>query len=221
MLKFALLFLAFALSPTLASANEYCVSQYADQIGKANTELATIVKRQEQIDARIALIYQEQSKIAAEIANEAIKVPPNNSRIAELGKRLGEINREKTGLEQEGYNNQDRVVALKGVIPAELQGKLRGCVEASAPANNLVNLAIQTLAILSTGGASLTLPPKTLYVDMSAVLNGYPTGGDSSIINEAREAALKALPGGLGSSGNDVGKILRDPGRIIRCPFGC
>lgn len=131
------------------------------------------------------------------------------------------MNREKTDLESDGYKNQDRVVALKGVVPADLQGKLRGCVEATAPANRLVNLAIQALALVSTGGASIILPPKALYVDMSAVLNGYPTGGDSSVINQAREAALKALPGGLGDPGNDVGKVLRDPGRLLRCPFGC
>lgn len=109
-------------------------------------------------------------------------------------------------------------MSLKGVVPADLQGQLRGCVQASAPANKLVNLAIQALAIMSTGGASLALPPKALYVDMSAVLNGYPTGGSQSVINQARESALNAL--GLGGN-NDIGNVVRDPGRVIRCIFGC
>ena len=89
--------------------------------------------------------------------------------------------------------------------------------DATALANKLVNLSIQALAILPTGGVSLLLPPKVLYVDMSAVLNGYPTGGPTSVINQAREGALNSL--GVGGN-NDLGNFVRGPGRIIKCPFG-
>jgi hypothetical protein len=216
---FAITIIAFA--SQMANASEYCVGQYNDQITKVNSELGSLVKRQSDIDARVAAIYIQVGKLSADLAAAAGKVPPDVQTIQTLGKQIGDLNREKTELEAEGYKNQDRVVALKGVVPADLQGKLRGCVEATAPANHLVNLAIQALAIVSTGGASLALPPKSLYVDMSAVLNGYPTGGDKSVINEAREAALKALPGGLGDPNNDFGRTVRDPGRIVRCWFGC
>ncbi|VVP32077.1 hypothetical protein PS874_04264 [Pseudomonas fluorescens] len=204
-----------------ASASEYCVDQYDSQITNVNSELGGVLKRQAGIDTRLAEIYIQTSKYAQELADAAVKVPPDVNTIQRVGKLIAELNREKTELEAEGFKNQDRIVALKGTIPADLQGKLRGCVEATAPANRLVNLAIQGLAILSTGGASLVLPEKSLYVDMSAVLNGYPTGGKHSVINEAREAALRALPGGLGNPDNDVGKTIRDPGRILRCLFRC
>jgi hypothetical protein len=203
------------------SASEYCVDQYNDQITKVNAELGGLVKRQSDIDKRVAEIYVQVGRLSAELAAAAVKNPPDISAIQNLGKQISELNRQKTEIEAEGFKNQDRVVALKGVIPAELQGKLRGCVEATAPANNLVNLGIQALAALSTGGKSLVLPSKSLYVDMSAVLNGYPTGGDKSVINEARETALRALPGGLGDPNNDFGRTARDPGRIVRCWFGC
>lgn len=220
MRKLTLIALISLIAP-FASASEYCVNQYSNEITKVDSELGSVIKRQADIDARLVDIYLQTSKYADELAVAAGKIPPDLNTIQKIGKIIGDLNREKTTLEAEGFKNQDRIVALKGTIPAELQGKLRGCVEATAPANRLVNLAIQALAILSTGGGSLALPEKSLYVDMSAVLNGYPTGGDHSVINEAREAALKALPGGLGNPNNDIGKTLRDPGRIVRCLFGC
>lgn len=212
-------FVVFLMSP-LIFAQEYCVDKYQDELTKVDSELAGLVKQQSQIDSRVAAIFIEVSKLSAELADAAGKVPPDMDTIQKLGKQVGDLNREKTELQAEGFKNQDRIASLKGVVPADLQGKLRGCIEATAPANQLVNFAIQALAICSTGGASLLLPPQALYVDMSAVLNGYPTGGSHSVINEAREAALKALPGGMGNPNNDIGKILRDPGRLIRCPFG-
>jgi hypothetical protein len=202
-----------------ANAQEYCVDQYQEAITKVSGELGGLIKRQAAIDKRLAEIFVRVGQIATEMAQAATKVPPDNATIQKLAAELGGLNREKADLESEGYKNQDRIVALKGVVPADLQGRLRGCVEASAPANKLVNLAIQCIAILSTGGASLLLPPKALYVDMSAVLNGYPTGGPHSVINEAREAALKGL--GIGGENNDIAKTIRDPGRVIRCIFGC
>jgi hypothetical protein len=220
-MKRILIAIAIAAASHLSLASEYCVDQYNGQITNANSELGKLVARQNQIDKRLSDIYLKQSELSTAMAAAATKSPPDIAAIQALGKQIGDLNREKADLESEGYKNQDRIVALKVAIPAELQGRLRGCIEASAPANRLVNLAIQALAIISTGGASLTLPPKSLYVDMSAVLNGYPTGGSSSVINEAREAALKALPGGLGNPNNDVGRIIRDPGSVVRCIFGC
>lgn len=220
-MKKTLIALVLVASVQASVAAEYCVDQYNGQITNVNSELGGLIARQNQIDTRLAEIYVRLSDLSVALAAAATKIPPDVAAIQAIGKQISDLNREKANLESEGFKNQDRIVELKGVIPAELQGRLRGCIEASAPANRLVNLAIQALAIVSTGGASLALPPKALYVDMSAVLNGYPTGGPKSVINEAREAALKALPGGLGNPNNDVGKVIRDPGRIIRCLFGC
>jgi len=216
------LFLSFAMIAAAGSAQaqEYCVDKYDAAITQVNAELGGLVKRQSAIDKRLAEILIRAGDIASEIAAAASKVPPDTAKIQQLSGELSNLKREKTDLEAEGFRNQDRVVALKGVIPVDLQGKLRGCVEATQGANKLVNLTIQILAILSTGGASLSLPPKSLYVDMSAVLNGYPTGGPHSVINEARESALNAI--GAGGENNDLGRAVRDPGRVIRCAFlGC
>lgn len=218
--KAILLTTLIAASP-LAIASEYCVDRYNEDITKVNSELGTITKRQAEIDARLAAIFTELAALATQLADAANKNPPDVQTIQKVAAQINDRNKEKAKLENEGYNNLDRITQLKGTMPAELQGKLRGCVEATAPANLLVNLAIQSMAILSTGGASLLLPEKSLYVDMSAVLNGYPTGGENSVINQAREAALKALPFGMGSENNDIGKTIRDPGRVVRCLFGC
>ncbi len=204
-----------------AWASEYCVDRYEGEIQKVDGELAQLLKRQAAIDARVGEIYVALGKLATALVEASQKNPPDVQAIQKIGAEIAVLNREKAALENEGYGNQDRIVALKGNIPASLQGQLRGCIQASAPLNTLVNLAIQSLAILTTGGAALALPPKALYIDMSAVLNGYPTGGEKSVINQAREAALKALPFGLGNPRNDVGKTIRDPGRIVRCIFGC
>lgn len=219
MLRAAFFVVALLIAPVGAQAQEYCIDKYNDEITKVNAELGSLTKRQADIDKRIANILVRTANIADDIAKAALSNPPDTNKIQALSTELANLKREKTDLESEGYSNLDRATALKGVIPADLQGKLRGCVEATAPANKLVNLGIQIIAILSTGGASLALPPKALYVDMSAVLNGYPTGGSHSVINEARESALNAI--GAGGENNDLGKVVRDPGRVIRCIFGC
>ena len=145
-------FVIIALAAPFASASEYCVDQYNDQITKVSNELGGLIKRQSEIDVRVAAIFVQVGSLSADLAAAAGKVPPDVSAIQTLGKQIGDLHREKTELEAEGYKNQDRIVGLKGVVPAELQGRLRGCVEATAPANRLVNLAIQALAIVSTGG---------------------------------------------------------------------
>lgn len=203
----------------IAHAGEYCVDKYGSEITKVNGELGTLVQRQAVIDDRVATIYKDVATKSSSMADAATKIPPDYATIRQLGEQITALNRERAQLETEGFNNIDRIAALKGVVPAELQGKLRGCLEASAPLNKLVNLSIQSLAIASTGGLALALPPKALYVDMSAVLNGYPTGGPNSVINEARDSALNAL--GIGGKNNDIGKIVRDPIKVISCLFGC
>lgn len=221
MSRLALILVVLFAMPTIAVAQEYCYNQYEGQIQNVSAELGGDVKRISQIDVRMAQIFTSLADLSGQLASAAGSNPPDIPKLQSLGTQIGALNVERTNLQAEAYQLQDRVAALKGVIPADLQGRLRGCIDATAPANKLVNLTIQTLAILSTGGASLLLPSKALYIDMSEVLNGYPTGGPNSVINEAREAALRALPFGLGSADNDFGKTVRDPGRIIRCIWGC
>jgi hypothetical protein len=203
---------ALSFSP-FTLADDYCANHYDAQIANVNSELGGLVKRESVIDARVASIFLDISKLSTQLATVASRSPPDVPTIQLLGRKISDLNAEKTALQNEGYKDLDRITALKGAIPAQLQGELRGCVEATAPTNNLVNLTIQALAILSTGGASLLLPPKALYVDMSAVLNGYPTGGPNSVINQARESALQAV--GLGGHGNSGGNFIRNPGCVF------
>lgn len=205
---------ALNLVPVDAWASEYCVDKYQGQIEKVNSELGSIVRRQAYIDERLGVLFKEIIELTSQISAAASQSPPDTAEISRLSLMLQPKQRERVELEAESYKNMDRVNALKGVIPADLQGELRGCVEATAPANKLVNTAIQVVALLSTGGASVTLPPKALYVDMSAVLNGYPTGGSSSVINQSREAALNAL--GIGGQNNDIGRAVKDPVNEVR-----
>ncbi len=217
---FAVVVLTFSLLSQKAEASEYCVTKYNDAITKVSAELGSLISRQDQIDQRIGVIVDKIVDLSTQLAAASSHVPIDVNLIRQIGTQITALKSEEDALKSEGFRNQDRIVALKGFIPAGLEGELRGCVQASAPTNRLVNLAIQGLAILSTGGASLLLPPKTLYVDMSQVLNGYPTGGSGSVINKSREDALNAL--GLGGKNNDIGRTVRDPGRALRCmAFGC
>lgn len=200
--------------PSTSYAASYCVNQYEQEIRKVSVELADQLTRTVQIEDRLRAIYARSTQISIEMAEAAAEIPPNIAKITELGNELSQLTRERADLESEFYRVQDRVVELKGVVPADLQGRLRGCVEASAPVDQLINISIQVVALVSTGGASLLLPPKALYVDMAAVLNGYPTGGESSVINEARQTALDAL--GIGGENNDIGKIIKNPGGEAR-----
>lgn len=200
---------------------DYCQDKYNSQISAANAELGTLAKENAALDEQITKGMEDSIQVMKDMANASKANPIDVKLIGDLGAKGESLNNKIDENKKKGFANLDRMKVLKATIPAKLQGELRGCVEATAPANTLVNFSIQGLALLSTGGLSATLPPQALYVDMAAVLNGYPTGGDSSVINQSREAALKALPFGLGSEDNDLGKTFRDPGRIVRCIFGC
>jgi hypothetical protein len=207
-----------------ASASEYCLDKYDSKIRAANVELSDKLARLTVLQDVLRNVQQDKDKTSKEMASiirtdPNLSIPGNRDRLQHLTAQYDELDRKETTAKQESFQIQDRVYALKNTIPANLAGELRGCVEAVAPANTLVNTVIQAIAILSTGGAALALPPKALYVDMGEVLHGYPLGGPHSVVNEARESALNAL--GIGGKNNDIGKVIRDPGRVVRCWFGC
>ncbi len=203
---------------SIAKANEYCYDTYGSKISKVNAELGDLLARQQDLDNKISELFKEINDLAISMAQESTKTPIDLEKIKSIGDSISRKGRLKSEYEASAYANTQKIYNLKHVIPSDLAGELRGCVEASAPINKLVNITIQALAILSTGGASLALPEKTLYVDMSAVLNGYPLGGPQSVVNQARESALNAL--GIGGENNDIGRIIRDPGSVIRSCFG-
>lgn len=209
--------------PSISHASEYCLTRYDTRIASVNEELAVKLRRLDVLQDLLRKITEDKNTVSKEMveiikSDPDLSIPANKQRMVELSAKFDTLDRQEAASKTESYEIQDRVVALKGVIPADLQGELRGCIEAVKPSNQLVNTVIQALAILSTGGASVVLPPKSLYVDMGQVLNGYPTGGQNSVINKAREDALNAL--GLGGN-NDIGNTVRDPGRVVRCWFGC
>lgn len=218
---FAVLVFSFA---NIGWASEYCLDRYDGPIRQVNVELSDKLNRLNALQDVLRNVQEDKNKASMEMAkiireDPGLTVPANRERMVHLGKLYDGYDRIEADSKSETYQIQDRIVMLKTVIPATLAGELRGCVEAVKPTNTLVNTVIQAIAILSTGGAALALPPKALYVDMGAVLNGYPLGGPSSVVNQARESVLNAL--GLGGANNTAGQIIRDPGRVIRCLFGC
>lgn len=207
-----------------ASAAEFCLDRYNDRISAVDAGLAATLKRLDELQTRLIALDKEKDAVSKEMTqlikdDPGLQKPETKTRLAELTGKYDNLDREEAASKSESYDLQDRATSMRTVIPADLQGELRGCIEASKPATTVVNTVIQTLAILTTGGAALALPEKSLYVDMSAVLNGYPFGGDQSAINKGRQVVLDAL--GIGGENNDLGKIIKDPGRVVRCWFGC
>jgi|GEM_PF-5749262 len=80
------------------------------------------------------------------------------------------------------------------------RGRAEGCIGTSAPAQMLVDIG----KIYGTGGLSILLPKNMTNVDASAILNGYPLGGQGAVIPTIRE---KILNGDRG----DVANFVRDP----------
>lgn len=159
----------------------------------------------------------ERDAIAGDIASVISSDPElskesSRKRIAELSAQQTAKKKEQDLLEAEGHKNNERAMQLRGVVPASLQGELKGCLEAVTPINKVVNFAIQATALVATAGLSTVLPEKSLYVDMGEVLHGKPLGGDEAIIPKARDQVLE----GLGIRG-DAAKIIKDP----KCIFGC
>lgn len=223
-MKNFLLAMFLALCGISAQASEYCLDRFNEDIRKSNVELSDKLTRLDALQTILVNVQKDKDATSKEMADivrrdPTLSIPANRDRMKYLSEQYDVLDRKETEAKNESFQIQDRVFALKNTIPANLAGQLRGCVEAVKPANTLVNTVIQAIAILSTGGASLALPPKALYVDMGQVLNGYPLGGPQSVVNETRQAVLNAL--GLGGDNNDIGKIIKDPGRVIRCLFGC
>ncbi|MFJ7141050.1 hypothetical protein [Pseudomonas protegens] len=216
--------MSFALIACSASASEYCLDRFNEDIRKSNVELSDRMMRLDALQTVLVNVQKDKdinSKEMVEIIKNdpALSIPANRERMKYLSDQYDILDRKEVEAKNETFQIQDRVFSLKNTIPANLAGQLRGCVEAVQPANTLVNTVIQAIAVLSTGGASLTLPQKSLYVDMGEVLHGYPLGGPESVVNETRQAVLNAL--GIGGENNDIGKVIKDPGRVIRCLFGC
>lgn len=197
------------------SASEYCIKRYEKNIQKVSVELSGRLNEQVELDESIRKVYEEQESILAELGailadDPELKNPENRERVTELTERSESNKRQRSELEQQGYANNDRIVELRDEVPIELQGKMRGCLQAVKPANTLVNFAIQGYALAATGGLSLLLPEKTLYVDMGEVLHGKPLGGDGALIPKARDDALDAL-----GIGGDARIIIEDPKQIF------
>lgn len=222
-MKRVLFGLLLSASAFTVSASEYCLDRYDGDIRNVSVELSDKLRRQDVLQNIIINVREDKDKVSKEMVeilkqDPTLSIPANRERMKYLSEQFDGLDRRETEAKNETFQNQDRIFALKNTIPANLAGQLRGCIEAVKPANTLVNTVIQALAILSTGGASLALPAKTLYVDMGQVLNGYPLGGPQSVVNQTRDTVLNAL--GLGGN-NDVSNIIKDPGRVIRCIFGC
>lgn len=205
-------------------ASEYCLDRYNDRIANVDASLAASLKRLDQLQTELIRIKENKDGVSKAMAavikdDPTMQKPETREKLATLAAQFDTLDRQETSAKGESFELQDKIAALRGIIPADLQGELRGCIEAVKPANTTVNTVIQALAILTTGGGSLALPEKSLYVDMGQVLNGYPFGGDKALVVKAREDVLNAL--GLGGENNDIGKTVRDPGRVIRCLFGC
>lgn len=218
----ALAALGFMLSASPAYASEYCVKKYEASIRNADAELATILERQLFLDKEIPRLQGVMNSLSNELIailqkDPQLSDPANRARVEVISREHAQASKQKDILEVEGYANRERAADLRTKVPAELGGQLRGCVEAVAPTNTLVNLTIQTLAMVMTGGASLLLPEKALYVDMGEVLHGRPLGGDNSVVNKARDDAMREL--GINPK-STVGVVVRRPECIIKGIFG-
>lgn len=208
--------LAAALAATMlgatgtANAGEHCYAKYRPQIAAANGELVTHLDRIKQLEAEITAEKAAKGAKASELA-EIVTREGYSQRAQQVANEIQALDKSITLKGAEVYQRQDRVLALKHQIQPQLAGEVRGCVDATKDATTTVNVLIQSLAILSTGPAAFAAPPKALYVDMSAVLHGYPLGGPKSAVNSARDAALKEL-----GIGGDAATIIKDPAKPLR-----
>lgn len=203
-----------ALSLTFAASHvnsaEYCFTKYEAKISAANADLGAALKRIAVLEPQISAAQTRKAAAATELADIASK-NPSDPKIQTLAAEIRELDKNIAVLSTEVFTLQDKIVSLKGSVPSELAGELRGCIEATRPANTFVNVTIQALAAISTGGASFLLPPKALYVDMSAVLNGYPMGGPDSLVVKGRNDAAKALGIDLENDNGFIGNAIKNP----------
>lgn len=104
---------------------------------------------------------------------------------------------------------RDKQIALTAVST-----QIDDCEKGVKPYQDVVN----NFANIATSGIAGQLPAKMAFIDASEILAGYPLGGPDALIPKAREQIMNAV--GLGGN-NDLGKIIKDPARPIKCIFGC
>ena len=150
-------------------ASEYCINRFNSQISSANAELSSMLNRQLELDKRIMQLQNERNEIAGQIAT-IISIDPNlekessRQKITDLSKLQTEKKIEQDKLESEGHSNNERISKLRSTVPANLQGELKGCLEAVGPVNAFVNFAVQGIALVCTNGA---IPKISAFIKLS------------------------------------------------------
>jgi hypothetical protein len=108
------------------------------------------------------------------------------------------------------------LVAQKAKDQSDFDKQIKtDCINKIQPIQDVVDLAMK----FATLGISTVLPKHVTNVDVSEIMSGKPLGGNGAVIPDLRESALNAI--GAGGQNNDLAKVIRDPGRVVRCIFGC
>ncbi|MER8639309.1 hypothetical protein [Mesorhizobium sp. M1365] len=103
----------------------------------------------------------------------------------------------------------------KQIGAAAVDKLITDCEQQVKPYQDVINAFVD----VQTLGIAKLLPGKMGFVDASDILAGYPLGGPDALIPKARDDILNAI--GIGGKNNDLGKIIKDPLRPLKCIFGC
>lgn len=175
-----------------ANASEYCERIFYEEIGKVNSEAASILEWQktsqntaEQLESGKAMLSKAIDNVTdSEKYGDAEKI----NLIKTYRSQQRDLTNKTENLASENYEKNLRLGELRTSIPEALQKKAGDCAKEVAPANMVVNFIVQGLAVVLLGDAKKLLPnEKSLYIDMGEVLNGNVMGGPDSAPNVAKE----------------------------------
>ena len=113
-------------------------------------------------------------------------------------------------------NAKNDLITQRGVDRKAVTDKVHDeCNKDLQPIQDIVSASIA----VATLGISEVIPKHFTHVDVSQIATGKPLGGDSAFVPKLRDDVLDAI--GIGGKNNEIGKVVRDPVRVIRCIFGC
>lgn len=193
--------LAFGLSAIPAVAAEYCEKTFYSDLDKANAESGQIMRWK--LDKQNQAISLENEKQNDDKAIQNATVAANLSDADKLATIKAYVEgKEKAQAQLDAINNQNaaynkRLGELQNSVPEDLKQKAQNCAKEMAPANLVVNLVVQGLAVYYTAGLSLLLPQKALFVDMGEVLHGNIAGGHElapNVVGRYLGQRIDALP---------------------------
>ena len=189
---FIIYILSILLIPATSNASEYCYRMMDEKLKEIGDVYIKTWNEAKKNEIRAAKIGKEYYRLTQRLLNETLSEKEEKTIKKKAKKAAEDLNKcIKIG---DDLNNKMALYGKDGKATNDARATAKMCVEEVQDLNLLVNIGIQALAAYYTGGLSLTLHEKALYVDMGEIIKDKNIwGGPNSVPNAITNKVKKEL----------------------------